>query len=49
VTRHLPYGDGTRRADPLGEALAGFERPATVISESPDEASHEAIRAVLVG
>jgi len=35
------------RADPLREALDGFERPATVISESPDEASSQAIRAVL--
>jgi deoxyribonuclease-4 len=48
-TKHLPYGEGTLRAEPLGEALARFERPATVISESPDEASHQAIRAVLVG
>src|SRR5919202_3088792 len=43
-TRHLPYGEGTLRAEPLGEALARFDRPATVISESPDETSHEAIR-----
>jgi deoxyribonuclease IV len=48
-TKHLPYGEGTLRADPLAEALAGFERPARVISESPDEASHQAIRAVLAG
>jgi deoxyribonuclease-4 len=46
-TKHLPYGEGTLRADPLGEALAAFERPATVISEAPDEASHQAIRAAL--
>jgi deoxyribonuclease-4 len=46
-TKHLPYGEGTLRADPLGEALARFERPATVISESPDEASSQAIRAAL--
>ena len=46
-TKHLPYGEGTLRADPLKEALARFERPATVISESPDEASSQAIRAVL--
>jgi deoxyribonuclease-4 len=46
-TRHLRYGEGTLRAEPLGEALGRFERPATVISESPDEASHQAIRAVL--
>jgi deoxyribonuclease-4 len=43
-TKHLTYGEGTLRADPLREALAGFERPATVISESPDEASSQAIR-----
>jgi deoxyribonuclease-4 len=46
-TKHLPYGEGTLRAEPLRDALARFERPATVISESPDEASHQAIRAVL--
>jgi deoxyribonuclease-4 len=48
-TKHLPYGEGTLRAEPLAEALAPFERPATVISESPDEASSQAIRAVLLG
>jgi deoxyribonuclease IV len=42
-TKHLPYGEGTLRADPLAEALAEFERPATVITESPDETSHRAI------
>lgn len=46
-TKHLPYGEGTLRAEPLGEALARFDRPATVISESPDEASHQAIQAAL--
>jgi deoxyribonuclease IV len=46
-TRHLPYGEGTLRADPLRDALARFDRPATVITESPDEASHQAIRAIL--
>ena len=46
-TKHLPYGEGTLRVDPLREALAGFERPTTVISESPDETSSQAIRAVL--
>ena len=44
---HLPYGQGTLRAEPLAEALAGFDRPATVVSESPDEASNQAIKAVL--
>src|ERR671919_1102263 len=34
-TKHLRYGEGTLRAEPLGEALRRFERPATVISESP--------------
>jgi deoxyribonuclease-4 len=48
-TKHLPYGEGTLRAEPLAEALTPFERPATVISESPDEASSQAIRAVLLG
>ena len=46
-TKHLSYGEGTLRAEPLGEALARFDRPATVISESPDEASHQAIWAAL--
>ena len=44
---HLPYGEGTLRADPLREALERFERPATVISESPDEASSQAIKTIL--
>ena len=48
-TKHLPYGEGTLRADPLREALDAFERPARVISESPDERSNQAIRAVLEG
>jgi deoxyribonuclease IV len=48
-TKHLPYGEGTLRAEPLRDALTRFERPATVISESPDERSSQAIRAVLVG
>ena len=48
-TKHLSYGEGTLRADPLGQALARFERPATVISESPDEESSQAIRAILLG
>jgi endonuclease IV len=46
-TKHLPYGEGTLRADPLGAALARFDRPATVISEAPDEASSQAIRAAI--
>jgi deoxyribonuclease-4 len=47
-TKHLPYGEGTLRAEPLRDALARFERPVTVISESPDAASTEAIRQILV-
>ena len=46
--RHLPYGEGTLRADPMAKALARFARPATVISESPNEESHQAIRSILV-
>jgi len=46
-TKHLPYGEGTLRAEPLGEALRPFERHATVISESPDLESHQAIYAAL--
>jgi deoxyribonuclease IV len=46
---HLPYGQGTLRAEPLAEALARFDRPATVIGESPEEASNQAIRAILFG
>jgi len=47
-TKHLRYGEGTLRADPLGEALRRFKRPATVISEAPDEASDQAIRSALL-
>jgi deoxyribonuclease IV len=43
-TKHLPYGEGTLRAEPLGKALRKFRRPATVISESPDVASSQAIK-----
>jgi deoxyribonuclease-4 len=48
-TKHLPYGEGTLRAEPVRDALARFERPATVIGESPDEASNQTIRAILLG
>ena len=48
-TKHLPYGAGTLRAEPLRDALTGFDRPATVISESPDEESSQAIRSILAG
>jgi deoxyribonuclease IV len=46
-TKHLSYGEGTLRAEPLREALDRFERPATVISESPNEESHQAVKAIL--
>jgi deoxyribonuclease-4 len=46
-TKHLPYGEGTLRAEPLRQALRKFRRTATVISESPDLASDQAIRAAL--
>ncbi len=48
-TKHLPYGEGTLRAEPLREALSRFERSATVISESPDAASTRLIGDVLLG
>jgi deoxyribonuclease IV len=47
-TKHLPYGEGTLRAEPLADALTRFDRPATVITESPDEDSNQAIRTVLL-
>jgi len=47
-TKHLPYGEGTLRVDPLRNALRRFDRPATVISESPDEESSQAIRSALL-
>ena len=46
-TKHLPYGEGTLRAEPLREALERFERPATVISESPTSESTDTIKAIL--
>ena len=46
-TKHLPYGEGTLRAEPLRQALRKFRRTATVISESPDLDSSLAIQAVL--
>ena len=48
-TKHLRYGEGTLRAEPLAEALSRFDRPATVISESPDVESDQAIGAILRG
>jgi len=48
-TKHLPYGEGSLRAEPLTQALRKFRRPATVISESPDLESDQAVRAALLG
>jgi deoxyribonuclease IV len=48
-TKHLSYGEGTLRAEPLRDALARFDRPATVISESPNEESHQTVRAIIHG
>jgi deoxyribonuclease IV len=47
-TKHLPYGEGTLRVEPLTAALRKFKRPATVISESPDLESHHAVQAALL-
>jgi deoxyribonuclease-4 len=47
-TKHLSYGEGTLRVEPLRDALSRFDRPATVISESPDEPSSQAIRTALL-
>ena len=46
-TKHLPYGDGTLRAEPLLEALERFDRPATVISEAPDTQSTRTVGELL--
>src|SRR6266516_2165649 len=46
-TKHLPYGEGTLRAEPLRDALARFDRPATVISESPASESTDQIKEIL--
>ena len=46
-TKHLPYGEGTLRADFVRDGLAQFARPATVISESPDVESTDAIKGIL--
>jgi endonuclease IV len=47
VTKHLPCGEGTLQADPLKQSLRKFRRTATVISESPDIESDQALRAAL--
>src|SRR3954462_4249765 len=46
-TKHLPYGEGTLRAEPMRDALAQFQRPATVISESPTSESTDTIKEIL--
>jgi hypothetical protein len=42
-------GDTPLRSEPLREALDRFDRPATVINESPDEESSQATRPTLLG
>jgi deoxyribonuclease IV len=46
-TKHLPYGEGSLRAEPLRDALAQFKRSATVISESPTAESTDTIKKIL--
>jgi hypothetical protein len=46
-TKHLTYGEGTLRAEPMRDALERFDRPATVISESPDRESSDRIQEIL--
>jgi deoxyribonuclease-4 len=46
-TKHLPYGEGTLRAEPMRDALAQFSRAATVISESPTSESTDTIKGIL--
>ena len=41
--RHIPYGDGTLRVEPLMEAVRAAGMRMTVISESRDTRSHDAI------
>ncbi len=43
--RHLPYGDGTLRVGPLVEAAAAAGIHLTLISESRERSSHDAILA----
>jgi len=45
--RHVPYGEGSLRADPLAEAATEAGLRMIVISEAKDEASHDAIRDAL--
>ena len=45
--RHVPYGEGTIRAEPLGTAASEAGLRMIVISEAKDEASHDEILAAL--
>jgi bifunctional non-homologous end joining protein LigD len=45
--RHLPYGEGSLRADPLAVAATQAGLRMIVISEAKEEASHDAIQAAL--
>lgn len=46
--RHIPYGEGSLRADLLGEAATAAGLRMIVISEAKEEASHDAIQAALL-
>ncbi len=45
--RHVPYGSGTLRADPLAAAATEAGMRMIVISEAKEESSHDAIEAAL--
>jgi bifunctional non-homologous end joining protein LigD len=45
--RHVPYGEGSLRADPLAEAATEAGLRMIVISEAKEESSHDAIEAAL--
>ena len=47
--RHLPYGDGTLRVEPLIRAARAAGMRMTVISESRDTRSHDAIHTEILG
>ena len=47
--RHVPYGSGTLRVEPLLEAADEAGLRMTVISEARDQSSHEAIREAIHG
>jgi len=46
--RHIPYGEGSLRADPLAVAATEAGLRMIVISEAKEESSHDAIQAALL-